>query len=139
VAGSPAVAGGLKLDDHCGPFQPRPFYDSMIPLFCPMLNWSWPHKPFLQGKCSSLTASVAYNEPLGTGSVTPVCDPRKEAEPGLGLERAGQRGSPLLPPARGEGQEKVSKGEPRAVFDLVWKEPMHAEGRAAVLACGESQ
>jgi len=25
-----AMAGGLKLDDHCGPFQPRPFYDSMI-------------------------------------------------------------------------------------------------------------
>ena len=25
-------AGGLKLDDHCGPFQPRPFYDSMIKL-----------------------------------------------------------------------------------------------------------
>ena len=20
----------LKLDDHCGPFQPTPFYDSMI-------------------------------------------------------------------------------------------------------------
>ena len=20
----------VKLDDHCGPFQPRPFYDSMI-------------------------------------------------------------------------------------------------------------
>ena len=28
------IAGGLKLDDHCGPFQPRPFYDSMI-LQCP--------------------------------------------------------------------------------------------------------
>jgi len=24
-----ARAGGLKLDDHCGPFQSRPFYDSM--------------------------------------------------------------------------------------------------------------
>ena len=24
------IAGGLKLDDHCGPFQPRPFYDTMI-------------------------------------------------------------------------------------------------------------
>ena len=23
-------AGGLKLDDHCGPVQPRRFYDSMI-------------------------------------------------------------------------------------------------------------
>ena len=23
------IAGGLKLDDHCGPFQPRPFYDPM--------------------------------------------------------------------------------------------------------------
>jgi len=23
------MAGGLELDDHCGPFQPRPFYDSM--------------------------------------------------------------------------------------------------------------
>jgi len=24
------IAGGLKLDGHCGPFQPRPFYDSMM-------------------------------------------------------------------------------------------------------------
>ena len=24
------IAGGLKLNDHCGLFQPRPFYDSMI-------------------------------------------------------------------------------------------------------------
>jgi len=24
------IAGGVKPDDHCGPFQPRPFYDSMI-------------------------------------------------------------------------------------------------------------
>jgi len=24
------IAGGLKPDDHCGPFQPRPFYDSVI-------------------------------------------------------------------------------------------------------------
>ena len=23
------IAGGLKPDHHCGPFQPRPFYDSM--------------------------------------------------------------------------------------------------------------
>jgi len=22
------TAAGLKLDEHCGPFQPRPFYDS---------------------------------------------------------------------------------------------------------------
>ena len=26
------IAGGLKLDDHCGPFQPRPFNDSLIHL-----------------------------------------------------------------------------------------------------------
>ena len=24
------IAGGLNLDDHYGPFQPRPFYYSMI-------------------------------------------------------------------------------------------------------------
>ena len=24
------IAGGLKLNDHCGPFQPRPFCDSVI-------------------------------------------------------------------------------------------------------------
>jgi len=24
------VAGGLKLDDHCGPLQPRPFYDDSM-------------------------------------------------------------------------------------------------------------
>ena len=26
------IAAGLKLDDHCGPFQHRPFYDSAIPV-----------------------------------------------------------------------------------------------------------
>ena len=26
------AAGALKLDDHCGPFQPRQFYDSVAPL-----------------------------------------------------------------------------------------------------------
>ena len=30
VVGDPAHSRGLKRDDHCGPFQPRPFYDSMI-------------------------------------------------------------------------------------------------------------
>ena len=29
VVGDPAHSRGLKLDDHCGPFQPRPFYDSI--------------------------------------------------------------------------------------------------------------
>ena len=29
MPGDPAHSRGLKLDDHCGPFQPRPFYDSM--------------------------------------------------------------------------------------------------------------
>ena len=24
------MAGGIKLDHHCGPFQPRPFYDFII-------------------------------------------------------------------------------------------------------------
>ena len=28
------IAGGLKLDDHCGSFQPRPFCDSMINVVC---------------------------------------------------------------------------------------------------------
>ena len=27
------IAWGLKLNDHCSPFQPRPFYDSMIITF----------------------------------------------------------------------------------------------------------
>ena len=27
------IVGGLKLDDHCGPFQPRPFYESLWRLF----------------------------------------------------------------------------------------------------------
>ena len=27
------IAGGLKPDDHCGPFQPRPFCDSMMILW----------------------------------------------------------------------------------------------------------
>ena len=30
LVGDPAHSRGLKLHDHCGPFQPRPSYDSMI-------------------------------------------------------------------------------------------------------------
>jgi len=30
VVGDPAHSRGLELDGHRGPFQPRPFYDSMI-------------------------------------------------------------------------------------------------------------
>ena len=30
VVGNPAHSRGLELDEHCGPFQPRPFYDSMF-------------------------------------------------------------------------------------------------------------
>ena len=29
VVGNPAHSKGLKPDDHCGPFQPKLFYDSM--------------------------------------------------------------------------------------------------------------
>ena len=28
LVGDPAHSRGLKPNDHCGPFQPRPFYDS---------------------------------------------------------------------------------------------------------------
>ena len=32
------IAGGLNLNDHCGPFQPRPFYDeSSLFFFSPFL------------------------------------------------------------------------------------------------------
>ena len=27
VVGNPAHSRGLELDDHCGPYQPRPFCD----------------------------------------------------------------------------------------------------------------
>jgi len=30
VVGDPAHSRGLELDEHCGPFQPRPFCDSVI-------------------------------------------------------------------------------------------------------------
>ena len=30
LVGDPVHSRGLELDGHCGPFQPRPFYDSMI-------------------------------------------------------------------------------------------------------------
>jgi len=35
------IAGELKLDDHCGPFQPRPFYDSVICIYTSSQKHSW--------------------------------------------------------------------------------------------------
>jgi len=52
----------LELDEHCGPFQPRPFYDSMIP-FCQQLPEAGaaPYSPSLQvgrAGCSQLPGTV---------------------------------------------------------------------------------
>jgi len=33
LVGDPAHSRGLKLNDHCGPFEPRSFHDSMISPF----------------------------------------------------------------------------------------------------------
>ena len=45
------IAGGLKLDDHCGPFQPRPFYDFIthsVILYRPQSS-SWKGPPETAG------------------------------------------------------------------------------------------
>ena len=34
LVGDSAHSRGLEPDDQCGPFQPRPFYDSMIDVRC---------------------------------------------------------------------------------------------------------
>jgi len=38
LVGNPAHSRGLKWDDNCGPFQPRPVYDSMMPWGLCMLS-----------------------------------------------------------------------------------------------------
>ena len=38
------TAGGLKLDDHCGPFQPMPFCDSMTDSVLLSLGFSYYRK-----------------------------------------------------------------------------------------------
>ena len=46
------IAGGLKLDDPCGPCQPRPFYDSISEnsaLLCS--SFSSPHIGFCEDDC----------------------------------------------------------------------------------------
>jgi len=34
------IAGGLKLNDHCGPFQPRPFCE-LITIALENFEYSW--------------------------------------------------------------------------------------------------
>jgi len=34
LVGDPAHSRGLELDEHCGPFQPRPFYDMITHWGC---------------------------------------------------------------------------------------------------------
>jgi len=66
------TAGGLKLHDHCGPFQPRPFYNSMNlvncnhEIFCYWhCNKSDPapfpnHNPFLHPRKHILHSSIRW-------------------------------------------------------------------------------
>ena len=60
------ITGGLKLDDHWGPFQPRPFYDSMILWFwfskttlsCPALY----HAQVLFVPCLSCSLEITLSK-----------------------------------------------------------------------------
>jgi len=72
------IAGGLEPDDHCGPFQPRPFYDTLwlimngdcssaIPCFDKPSKWKCHRKTQL--KTSGLTPHIACIEDPG-----PPCD-----------------------------------------------------------------
>ena len=36
----PSHSRGLELDEHCGPLQPRPFYDAMILWLRGLLSWN---------------------------------------------------------------------------------------------------
>jgi len=40
LVGDPAHSRGLELDEHCGPLQPRPFYDAMILWLRGLLSWN---------------------------------------------------------------------------------------------------
>ena len=51
VVGDPAHHKGLKLDDHCGAFQARPFYDSMIHSRGSELHSSANRKKWIHLKC----------------------------------------------------------------------------------------
>ena len=42
------ITGELKLHDHCGPFQPRPFYDSMILNFGFTITINFADEKFMQ-------------------------------------------------------------------------------------------
>ena len=46
VVGNPAHSRGLKLDECCGPFQPRPFCDSMSSHLDPSAPPEELHSPF---------------------------------------------------------------------------------------------
>ena len=58
VVGDVHIAGGLKPDDHCGPFQPRPFCDSMISI-CLSVHM----QPPTQHCCGQLTSLGKKNAP----------------------------------------------------------------------------
>jgi len=58
VVGDPAHSRGLKLDDHCGPFQPRPFYDSMLSDTAPKL------KPLRNFRNENYTDLMTFNTVL---------------------------------------------------------------------------
>jgi len=54
---------GLKLDDHCGPFQPRPFYDSQAArrdLGCPAQGL----RAFLPSRHPNPSLDLTLNIPM---------------------------------------------------------------------------
>ena len=85
LVGDPAHSRGLERDENCGPFQPRPVYDSMMPwglCSCPSFTHSpaapWAIPSFLQPSlfaagdlpCSMLQPAG----PSGTGVTTQLQD-----------------------------------------------------------------
>ena len=64
------IAGGLKLDDHCGLFPPRPFYDSLkLELkFACVHRKSIHQRPVNSSKHMDLTSNILISLNLHTRS-----------------------------------------------------------------------
>jgi len=61
MVGDPAHSRGLKLNDHCGPFQPRPFCDSMTSPH--ILEWVRLYQSGADGKALFSFPDGNYPEP----------------------------------------------------------------------------
>lgn len=139
---TPHIAGGLQLDDLQGPFQPRPFHESLI-LQPPVHRWKSGQLPSPRAESSTAGSTVGCAFPSGAHRASSTREVKRTGHGALRAERRQAVQAGLQPGSRDLLPMELTRGAAASApacagfFRRCWQKPLAGGGAAPTFGAPE--